>query len=205
MTGRLIPAAIQAPGFQGLNTQDSEVTLESGFATSATNCIIDRFGRLGSRRGWEYLTTNNHTLADNEPIEFIYEFKNTDGIYTILSAGGGKLFEGGQTLSEVTVRNSTDTGNVSLSVSTGRWQGASLQDGSGSTALGEAYLAQIGNPLLVYREVSGNFIYQRVGDVGSVPTGLSVSTFDPDCVISAYGRLYSNGFTSININPIYLK
>jgi hypothetical protein len=59
MSGRLLPAAIQAPGFQGLNSQDSEVTLESGYATSATNCIIDRFGRLGSRRGWQFLTTNN--------------------------------------------------------------------------------------------------------------------------------------------------
>jgi hypothetical protein len=189
MSGRLIPAAIQAPGFQGLNTQDSEVTLESGFATSATNCIIDRFGRLGSRRGWQYLTTNNGTLDDNEPIEFIFEFKKTDGNYEIISAGGGKLFTGDTTLTEKQVRNALNTGDVALTVATGRFQGAALQDASGATALGEAYLAQIGQPLLVYREVSSNYIFQRVADVGTIPTG--VSTFDPDCVVSGYGRLWA--------------
>ena len=188
MTGRLAAASIQAPGFQGLNTQDSEVTLESGYATSATNCIIDRFGRLGSRRGWQYLTTNNGTLLDTDPIEFIYEFKKTDGNYEIISAGGGKLFSGDVTLTEKSVRNSTNTGDVALDVSTGRFQGAALQDASGASALGELYLAQIGQPLLVYREVSSNYIFQRVGDIGSVPSGLSVTSFDPDCIISAYGR-----------------
>lgn len=189
MSGRLLSASIQAPGFQGLNSQDSEVTLESGYATSATNCIIDRFGRLGSRRGWEYLTTNNGTLDDDEPIEFIYEFKKTDGNTDILSAGGGKLFVGDTTLTEKSVRNSTDTGDVALSVATGRFQGATLQDASGATALAEGFLAQIGQPLIVYREVSSNYIFQLVSDVGTTPTG--VSTFDPDCVTSGYGRLWA--------------
>lgn len=201
MSGRLLPAAIQAPGFQGLNSQDSEVTLESGYATSATNCIIDRFGRLGSRRGWSYITTNNGTLADNEAIEFIYEFKNTDGVYTILSAGGGKLFTGDTTLTEKQVRNANNTANIALSVATGNWQAVTLQDSSGVGALGEVFLAQQGNPLLVYRDFSGTFIYQRVSDYGSVPTGLSASTFDPNCIISAYGRIWvanlSNNKTTV--------
>ena len=72
MTGRLQASSIQAPGFQGLNSQESEVTLENGYATSATNCIIDRFGRLGSRRGWQRLTTDNGVLADTQKIKFIY-------------------------------------------------------------------------------------------------------------------------------------
>ena len=203
MTGRLIPAAIQAPGFQGLNSQDSEVTLESGYATSATNCIIDRFGRLGSRRGWQMFTTDNGSLANNESIDFIYEFKNTDGIYTILSAGGGKLFTGDTTLTEKQVRNSTDTGNVALSVITGNWQAASLQDASGASANGEVYLAQLGNPLLIYREISGSFIFQQVADVGSVPTGLALSTFDPNCVISAYGRIWAANLSNNKTTVFY--
>ena len=205
MSGRLIGSAIQAPGFQGLNSQDSEVTLESGYATSATNCIIDRFGRLGSRRGWAYLTTNNGTLADNEPIEFIYEFKKTDGNYTILSAGGGKLFTGDTTLTELQVRNSNNTANIALSVATGNWQAAVLQDRAGAGALAEGFLAQQGNPLLVYRELSGNYIYQRVSDFGSVPTGFSVSTFDPNCVISAYGRIWAANLSNNKIVVFYSR
>jgi hypothetical protein len=205
MSGRLLPAAIQAPGFQGLNSQDSEVTLESGYATSATNCIIDRFGRLGSRRGWQRLTTNNGSLADNEPIDFIYEFKNTDGVYTILSAGGGKLFTGDTTLTQKQVRNAANNANVALSVTTGNWQAAALQDASGASANGEVFLAQLGNPLLTYREVSGSFIYQQVSDIGSIPTGLSLSTFDPNCVISAYGRIWAANLSNNKTTVYYTR
>ena len=39
--------SIAAPGFYGLNTQDSPLDLASGFALNATNCIIDQYGRIG--------------------------------------------------------------------------------------------------------------------------------------------------------------
>lgn len=183
MSGRLLAASIQAPGFMGLNSQDSEVTLESGFATTASNCIIDQSGRLGSRRGYEVLTTTP------TPIEFIYEFKNTDGIYTILSAGNGNLYEGVETLVQKNVRNHNNTANVALS-SVSNWQAAALQDSTGFFALGEVYLGQLGNPLLVYREVGGDFIFQQVGDVGNTPTGISTANFDPNCVIAGFGRVW---------------
>lgn len=191
MTGRLQASSIQAPGFQGLNSQESEVTLENGYATSATNCIIDRFGRLGSRRGWQRLTTNNGTLNDTDNIKFLYEFKNTDGNYTILSGGASKLFIGSDTLVEKKVRNWANTADVALTSSNDNWQAATLQDDAGSVALGEVYLAQNGNPLLVYNEVASNYIFRQVADGGSPPTGLSVTTFDPNCIISAYGRLWA--------------
>ena len=56
MASPLQSASIAAPGFFGLNTQESGITLESGFALEATNCVIDKFGRLGARKGWQYLT-----------------------------------------------------------------------------------------------------------------------------------------------------
>ena len=55
MAGALKTTSITAPGFMGLNTQDSGVTLESGYATVANNCIIDKYGRLGARKGWDLL------------------------------------------------------------------------------------------------------------------------------------------------------
>ena len=47
--------SIAAPGFYGLNTQESSVALSSGFALEAYNCVIDRYGRIGARRGWSYV------------------------------------------------------------------------------------------------------------------------------------------------------
>jgi hypothetical protein len=56
MTKPLQSTTIAAPGFFGLNTQDSGVTLDNGFALQATNCVIDKFGRIGARKGWTYLS-----------------------------------------------------------------------------------------------------------------------------------------------------
>ncbi len=48
-------ASIAAPGFFGLNIQESAVSLSSGFALEANNCVVDRYGRIGARRGWTTL------------------------------------------------------------------------------------------------------------------------------------------------------
>jgi len=65
MASPLQSASIAAPGFFGLNTQESGITLESGFALEATNCVIDKFGRLGARKGWQYLTQVVHGVAQS--------------------------------------------------------------------------------------------------------------------------------------------
>ena len=57
MSKPLVSASIAAPGFFGLNTQESSVTLEDGYALEATNCIIDKYGRLGARKGYVNTTS----------------------------------------------------------------------------------------------------------------------------------------------------
>ena len=52
MSEQLLTGSIAAPGFYGLNTQDSSVQLNSGFALEAFNCVIDKYGRIGARKGW---------------------------------------------------------------------------------------------------------------------------------------------------------
>lgn len=56
MAQPLQTASIAAPGFFGLNTQESSITLAAGFALQADNCVIDKYGRLGARKGWQYKT-----------------------------------------------------------------------------------------------------------------------------------------------------
>ena len=46
-------STISAPGFMGLNTQDSSLDLAQGFALVANNCVIDQYGRIGARKGWQ--------------------------------------------------------------------------------------------------------------------------------------------------------
>lgn len=201
---KLQATSVGSPGFLGLNTQDSGVNLESGYATVATNCVIDKFGRLGARKGWELKTTST-TLSTDAYIEAIFEFKDVDGSQTILSTGDGKMFTGTTTQTALTVYTDTDGTVPNTGATIGnRMQFASLLEGTGQDADSYALAVQRGIPALVYRR-SGNahdgpYILQQIGDYGSKPTG--VATFDPDCILSAFGRMWTAGITS-NQSTIY--
>ena len=44
--------SIQAPSFQGINTEDSPLTQDATFSSRANNAVIDEFGRIGARKGF---------------------------------------------------------------------------------------------------------------------------------------------------------
>ena len=69
MSAPLASVSLLAPGFFGLNTQDARVALDSGYATRANNCVIDKSGRLASRKGYDLLTTTPGTLSTNAYID----------------------------------------------------------------------------------------------------------------------------------------
>jgi hypothetical protein len=208
MAGKLQAVSNATLGFLGLNTQDNGVTLESGFATRASNCVIDKNGRLSSRRGWTTVTTNNGDLADSEYIESIYEILGVGGTSTIVSAGGGKIFTGTTTLTRLNVYGPDSGGPAVLSPQpafTGnRWQWCTLQENAGASAETYAVTTQRGNVAMVYREGahSGPFVLQRIGtDYGTAPSG--VTTFDPDCCHAAFGRVWVAGLTENRLTVFY--
>lgn len=136
MAGQLQSASIAAPGFFGLNTQESGITLESGFALQATNCVIDKFGRLGARKGWTFLdeiTDANlqgmHRFVDIDAAEYFGAW--SDDTFYIYSAG---------TLTAVTYSGSQ-------TITDGNWQAVTLND--------RAYLFQAGYEPLYFDTVSG--------------------------------------------------
>ena len=141
-------ASIAAPGFFGLNLQESSISLSSGFALEAYNCIIDRYGRIGSRRGWVPVNASNGDLGSNN-VEFMFEV--VDAASTILiSAGNNKLFTGTTTLTNKTIRTQANTGDVAYTITANHWQAAALPYGDGVDAVPHAYLVQTGHPILVY-------------------------------------------------------
>jgi hypothetical protein len=210
MAGKLQAATNATLGFLGLNTQEAGVTLESGYATKALNCIIDKSGRLGSRRGWTNLTVTPDGLSTSY-VESMFEFIDTDRSITILSAGNGKLFKGTTTLTNLPV-NGAESGGVSTPLSpqptfTGnRWQFVQLAEGAGYNALMYGFAAQKGNELLIYRRMnhSGAYVFQKIGSgYGTRPSG--VTTFDPDCVLSAFGRIWTANVTGATSTIYYSK
>lgn len=194
--------SIAAPGFLGLNTQDSSVQLSSGFALTANNCVIDQYGRIGSRRGWTPVnTTVNTDLGSANPVQFLFEMVKAGG-NILLSAGNNKLFTGTTTMTTATIRNAANNANISVTITANHWQGASLPYGDGAAAEPHVYLAQAGHPVLVYHELpvsggsdphshdSGTFGFQRLGDIGTLPAGYTTTDFVPNCALAAYGRIW---------------
>ncbi len=200
---QLLSGSIVAPGFNGLNTQDSGITLDSGWALTATNCVIDKYGRIGARRGWSLFTTNKANLTTGTTIDSIFEFKDTDGTFEYLCAGDNKLFESqdGSVLVAKNVRNATNTADISYPITANNWSWCALPNGTGVTAEGLAFAAQLGHPMLFYSDLAGD-AFRRVGDVGSVPTGYTTTSFDPNVCVSAYGRVWT-AVTTENKTTVY--
>ena len=69
MAQQLQNITVQAPGFAGINSQDSPLALDQSFASIASNCVIDQYGRVGARKGYETITTNSSVLSDSRGIE----------------------------------------------------------------------------------------------------------------------------------------
>ena len=204
MAGQLQTSSIAAPGFYGINSQESSITLSSGYALKAQNCVIDKYGRIGARRGWTPVNATNTDLGSN-PIEFLYELVD-GGSNQQISAGNNKLFVGTTTLVAKTIRNTDNSGDETYTISANNWQGASISYGDIADFNAHVYLAQSGHPMLVYHELttsggsfhahdSGTFGFQRVGDAATLPANHSTSTFAPSWVLSAYGRIWCGGIT----------
>lgn len=169
--------SISAPGFFGLNTQDSPLDLAAGYALTATNCILDKYGRMGARKGWTKVNTSSGNLGAND-IGVIHELVRTDGSVTTLFAGNNKLFKlSGTTVDELTYGG----GGTAPTITASNWQAASLN--------GITYFFQIGHDPLIYDPAVSSTTYRRVsektGYAGTVPSG--------NICISAYGRLWIAG------------
>ena len=83
MAEQLVTGSIAAPGFSGLNTQDSSIQLDSGFALEANNCVIDKYGRVGARKGW---TKVNPTAFNSGHVRTVFEFVKADNNLTFAAA-----------------------------------------------------------------------------------------------------------------------
>ena len=186
MGKQLQAASIAAPAFYGLNTQESGVTLQQGFALHADNCIIDKFGRLGSRKGWQTVSNAKDGSANgNVGVNLlgVSNFKEITGADTLLSFSVDKFYKGLTDLVTLTP-STTDT------IAAGNWQTATLND--------HHYFFQRGYLPLVYTNDGGADTFQSIAThSGTAGTAPSANT-----VLAAYGRLWAAD-TTTNKTTVY--
>jgi len=180
MVAKLLTTTVAAPGFMGLNTQDSSVSLEAGYATVANNCVIDKFGRIGARKGWLPSHATNNDLGEAN-VKTIAELIDNSGNSYIIAAGNNKLFKlVGTTLSQISYG-----GGTAPTITDDNWQMAPLN--------GCLYMYQAGHTPLVFDPAVSTTTYKRVSE----KTGYLGTVQSNNCVISAYGRTWSANNTSV--------
>ena len=104
MAQQLQNITVAAPGFFGLNTQESPIGLDPSYASIADNCIIDKLGRIAARKGYNNITTNGAAvLGTSRGIEVVFEFISRANTTVVFTCGNNKIFTGTTTLAEVTL------------------------------------------------------------------------------------------------------
>ena len=183
MAQQLQNITVAAPGFAGLNTQDSPIGVDPSFAAIADNCVIDKLGRIGARKGWVEVSTNGSSvLGTSRGIETVYEFIDNSGDKRVISAGNNKIFTGTTTLTDVTPTGYTPTAN--------NWKVVTLND--------HAYMFQRGHEPVLATDHAGSFEVEEMSahshSTGTPPYGNEV--------LAAYGRLWVADITG-NKHTVY--
>lgn len=174
MSQQIQTFSITAPGFYGLNTQDSSLDLASGFALVANNCVIDQYGRIGARKGW---APQHSTLAalGSADVEAIGQLVTDAGTEYTIAAGNNKIFKlASGTLSELTYGG----GGVAPTITDSNWQIVTLNEC--------LYLFQLGHDPLVFDPAVSTTTYRRVSE----KTGYVGTVINANIALSAYGRLW---------------
>jgi len=169
-----------APAFKGINTEDSPLAQDVAFAEIADNAIIDRSGRLASRKG-NTVSTTDKTVLGTDYLHNIHEFYDNAGNEVIFSTGNNKIMTGTTTLVDATPGSYTITDND--------WKIFNFND--------HAYFFQRGYEPLVYSNSLG-----AVTKMSSVAGASVTSAQYANEAIGAYGRVWCVG-NATDDNTIY--
>lgn len=166
MASDLKPFSIVAPGFYGVNLQDSPISLPPEYALEASNCVIDSYGRVAARKGW---VSVSNTLSGNTPIGMIHSFITEKGEERIVVAAGNSIYELKNGILELIYSNMSIVGS--------NWKAENFNDA--------CYLFQRNHDPLIIEEGSTGSLY-----VGRLPP-YDNTVQRANEVLSAYGRLWN--------------
>ena len=175
MAQQLQNITVQAPGFAGINSQDSPVSLDQSFAATASNCVIDEYGRIGARKGYREKSSNVSFASNSRGVEAVYESLDASGNKRIFSAVDNKIYEGLDFSSDITPASYTPTAN--------NWKIVSFNN--------HTYFYQRDHEPLIFTDAGGSAVLSK-HSAYAVGTA-TPSTFYPQAneVIGAYGRLWA--------------
>lgn len=171
--------SIVAPGFAGLNTQEASVSVPKEFALRAENCVIDTYGRIGSRKGWQPV---NAAAFTGEP-GCIHEHVTSAGVTTLYYVVGGVVYSLNTSTGAVTTEYT-----IASAPADDYWQALSFNN--------DVYLFHDGSaPIINHVSHAG---WELVSAHSALPTGVT----QVGCATSAYGRMWI-ARTNLNKTTVY--
>lgn len=162
-----------APGFKGVNTEDSPIGQDFSFADVADNAVIDKRGRIAARKGVQ-LSTTDRSLLGTDYAHNLHYFYDDAGNEEIFVTGNNEIFKVttttnlNDTLTAITPAGYTITGN--------NWKIVNFND--------KAYFFQRGLDPLVYDDATG---LRTFSDATGSPTNTNLFCHE---ALAAYGRLF---------------
>jgi hypothetical protein len=98
----LVQASLKAPGFLGLNTEQSAASTRQQFASVLDNAVFDESGKIQARKGYEVLADSGPTTVDR-----VFFWRKDEGTEKLMAVGDAS---GTATLYEMTTTsNAYDT------------------------------------------------------------------------------------------------
>ena len=170
-----------APAFKGINTEDSPLSQDPSFADVADNAVIDKRGRIASRKGHNVITTTKTELGTAK-IRAIKEFRDDAGNSKIFSVGNNKILSGTTTLADETPGSYTITAD--------NWKMVNFND--------KIYFFQRSYEPLVYDNAGGSVV--KLSTVSGA-AGVTSAIYGNE-VLAAYGRLWVADFGN-NKSTVY--
>lgn len=206
--------SIQAPGFQGLNTEDSPLLQDPGFATVADNCVVDKFGRIGAREAFKTYTANDniaYTAHVSMATETKYVYRLGSGVISntlhILGIVGHLQYDAAGSLVRedyyIVRFNGEDMDSISYPTLA---TPANLTNADIVYFNDAMYIFSQGNIALKYNGTTITDLFTGTQNVDYInpqdDTGDIATDIDGDVALSAYGRLWVSGVNN-DYNVIY--
>ena len=163
-----------APGFKGVNTEDSPIGQDFSYADIADNAVIDKRGRIASRKGVDLLTAVNTPLGSDYAVKLHY-FYDDAGNEEIFVTGNNEIFKTTQTTNPNDTLTDLTT-PISYSPTADNWKIVNFND--------KAYFFQRGHEPLVYDNATG---LRTFGTATGTTTSATLYCHE---ALAAYGRLW---------------
>ena len=171
------PVILKGIGSKGLNTQTQSSTIGPEFLTEANNVVYDLEGRMGPRKGIKQITT-----AVASPVKSIGEFVKSDRTREYYAGSGATVVKLNFAATPNTLVTQTFSGSPQT-ITDSNWQWINFNN--------EFWGVQAGHKAINYDGTNWN----DIDDLAAYVAPSGVTTFDPNCALGEFGRIFYGGIT----------